>query len=250
MTISSISSDTSYPTISKAPAVFAPTTSVNAAFTTVLKASSTSSFSSTLNSIFEAAGQKYNLSPDLLKAVAKVESGFNADTTSRVGAMGIMQLMPSTAQYLGVTDAYDPEQNIMGGARYLREMLDKFNGDLTLALAAYNAGPGAIINNGNMPLESQLNGYISKVLGLLNYGEITPDVIIYKGETANANNADNVSGENSGADGSGAEAAVAAPDAASNAGTTDEYLKSVSEMLLMRILEMQMGSSEDTGIFG
>jgi soluble lytic murein transglycosylase-like protein len=100
-----------------------------------------------LDSIFEAASKKYNVPVNLLKAVAKAESNFNSHATSSCGAMGIMQLMPATAKSLGVTDAYNPEQNIMGGAKYLSQMLNQFNGNTELAVAAYNAGPCCCLAN-------------------------------------------------------------------------------------------------------
>lgn len=112
--------------------------------------------------IFEAASQKYGIPLNLLKAVAKVESSYNPKATSRCGAMGVMQLMPGTAKSLGVSDAYDPGQNIMGGAKYLRQMLDRFDGDTGLALAAYNAGPGSVKKYGGIPPFAQ--GYVNKVL--------------------------------------------------------------------------------------
>jgi hypothetical protein len=121
---------------------------------------------SDLESIFEAAAKKYNIPVTLLKAVAKVESNFHANATSRCGAMGIMQLMPRTAKYLGVTDAYDPEQNIMGGAKYLRQLLNEFGGDTRVALAAYNAGPGTVKKYGGVPSFGE--GYVNKVMGYYN----------------------------------------------------------------------------------
>ena len=114
-----------------------------------------------LESIFEAASKRYNVPLNLLKAVAKVESSFRADATSRCGAMGIMQLMPRTAKWLGVEDAYDPEQNIMGGAKYLSKLLNQYDGDTATALAAYNAGPGTVRKYGGIPPFAQ--GYVNKV---------------------------------------------------------------------------------------
>ena len=90
--------------------------------------------------IFREAGQLYDIDPDLLAAQAFKESRFNPRAVSPIGAEGIMQLKPRTAKSLGVTDSFDPRQNILGGAKYLRKQLDRFGGDLTMALAAYNAG--------------------------------------------------------------------------------------------------------------
>lgn len=89
---------------------------------------------------FLDAGKLYDIDPNLLAAQAFKESRFNPRAVSRIGAEGIMQLKPKTARSLGVTDSFDPRQNIFGGAKYLRKQLDRFNGDLTMALAAYNAG--------------------------------------------------------------------------------------------------------------
>lgn len=111
---------------------------------------------------FKAAAKKYNVSESLLKAIAKAESNFNAKDVSGSGAMGVMQLMPATAKSLGVKDPYDPEQNIMGGAQCISQKLKEFNGDVKLALAAYNAGSGAVKRNGGVP--SYCKTYVSKVL--------------------------------------------------------------------------------------
>ena len=98
------------------------------------------------------AAAKYNLPTALIKAVIKAESNFDADAVSSAGARGLMQLMPATAEELGVNNSFDIDQNIDGGSHYLRKMLDKFGGNVKLALAAYNAGPGAVQKyNGNVP---------------------------------------------------------------------------------------------------
>ncbi|MCL2222909.1 MAG: lytic transglycosylase domain-containing protein [Oscillospiraceae bacterium] len=148
-----------------------------------------------LDSIFEAAGRRYNLSPDLLKAVAKVESNFRTDATSRAGAMGIMQLMPGTARYLGVDDPFDPQQSIFGGARYLREQLDRFNGDIELALAAYNAGWPTVKQHGGIPPFRETQAYVQKVLGHLADSEIAPSLLAITFDNSrashNASNTDN-----------------------------------------------------------
>ncbi len=111
-----------------------------------------------------AAAAKYNLSAGLIRSVIRAESNFEPDAVSRAGAQGLMQLMPATARELGVEDAFDIEQNIDGGARYLRRMMDMFDGNLKQALAAYNAGPGTVMRyNGHVPYRETRN-YVSKVL--------------------------------------------------------------------------------------
>lgn len=111
-----------------------------------------------------AAATKYNLDPALLAGLVKQESGFNPNATSSAGAKGLTQLMPATARSLGVTDATDPVQALDGGAKYLRQMLDQFGGDERLALAAYNAGPGAVTRFGGIPPYAETKAYVEKVL--------------------------------------------------------------------------------------
>lgn len=119
-----------------------------------------------MDSIFEEAANRYGISSKLLRAVAKAESGFNPNAVSKAGAIGVMQLMPSTAKSLGVTDPYDARQNIMGGAKYLKENLDKFQ-DVELALAAYNAGPGAVKKYGGIPPYKETQEYVKKVMNYM-----------------------------------------------------------------------------------
>jgi len=130
-----------------------------------------------LDAIFEAAGRQYNLSPDLLKAVAKVESNFRTEATSPAGAVGIMQLMPGTASHLGVDDPFNPAQSIFGGARYLRENLDRFDGDIELALAAYNAGWPAVKRHGGIPPFRETQAYVPRVLGHLADSDVHPSLL-------------------------------------------------------------------------
>ena len=128
-----------------------------------------------LEEIFSEASKTYGVPLNLLKAVAKTESEFKPDATSKSGAMGIMQLMPATAKSLGVTDAYDPYQNIMGGAKYLGEMLSRYNGDTTLACAAYNAGSGAVKKYGGVPPYKETQNYVVKVAKYMNEGVSVPN---------------------------------------------------------------------------
>lgn len=119
--------------------------------------------SKNLDEIYQEASQTYGVSVDLLKAMTKQESNFNPNATSRSGAQGLMQLMPATAAGLGVTDAYDPYQNIMGGAKYIRQMLDKYNGNVSLALAAYNAGSNNVDKYGGIPPFAETQNYVAKI---------------------------------------------------------------------------------------
>ena len=117
----------------------------------------------TYAAIIETAAKRYDLSPELIVAVASVESRFDPFAESPKGAIGVMQLMPETAAELGVENPYDAEQNILGGARFLREMLDRFDDDLDLALAAYNAGMGRVQQYGGVPPFPETRRYLVKV---------------------------------------------------------------------------------------
>lgn len=120
------------------------------------------SVSEDMDAIFEEAAATFRIPSDLIKAVAKTESNFNPQAVSQAGAMGVMQLMPGTARSLGVTDPFDARQNIMGGARYLKENLERF-GDVDLALAAYNAGPESVRKYEGIPPYDETQGYVKKV---------------------------------------------------------------------------------------
>jgi soluble lytic murein transglycosylase-like protein len=121
--------------------------------------------STKFDELFNEIARTYNLDPRLLHAIAKVESNYNPRAVSPKGALGVMQLIPSTARLVGVSDPFDPRENIHGGARYLRYLLDKF-GDLTLALAAYNAGPKAVEAYGGIPPYEETQRYVRSVLSL------------------------------------------------------------------------------------
>ena len=119
---------------------------------------------SEINDLIEKYAEKNGLDSDFVKAVIKQESGFNPNATSSCGAMGLMQLMPSTAQGLGVKNAYDAEQNIMGGTKYLKGLMDRFDNNKSLALAAYNAGPNAVKKYGGIPPYMETQNYVKSVL--------------------------------------------------------------------------------------
>ena len=117
-----------------------------------------------INELISKYSDKAGLDEDFVKAVINQESGFNPNATSKCGAMGLMQLMPSTAQGLGVKNAYDAEQNIEGGTKYLKGLMDRFNNDKSLALAAYNAGPNAVKKYGGIPPYAETQNYVKSVL--------------------------------------------------------------------------------------
>ena len=129
-------------------------------------ASATSTRSTTpqeIDHIVQTTAEKHRVDPRLVRAVIATESNWNATAVSRKGAQGLMQLNPDTAQQLGVADAFDPAQNVDGGVRYLGMMLDRYNGDVHKALAAYNAGPGAVDRSGGIPRIAETRNYVQKV---------------------------------------------------------------------------------------
>jgi hypothetical protein len=111
------------------------------------------------------AAQRHGLDPALVRAVVGVESGFQPQAVSRKGAQGLMQLMPATARDLGVADPFDPAANLDGGSRYLSALVARYEGDLTKALAAYNAGMGAVARHGGVPPYAETRKYVQNVLG-------------------------------------------------------------------------------------
>lgn len=119
--------------------------------------------------IINAKCSKYGVDPSLVKSIIKAESNFNPRAVSNKGARGLMQLMPSTGADMGVRDFYDPEQNIDGGVRYFRFLLDNFSGDVELSVAAYNCGQGRVIRNGNcVPNIAETKNYVKKVMRISN----------------------------------------------------------------------------------
>jgi soluble lytic murein transglycosylase-like protein len=135
----------------------------------------------TLDSIFKKAASTYGIPEKILKAVAKTESDFQVTAVSKAGAMGIMQLMPATAKELGVSDPFNPEQNIMGGAKLLASNLKEFGGDLKLALAAYNAGPGNVKRcGGKIPPYAETKRFVNVIMQDYQKLKKNPDPAIAK----------------------------------------------------------------------
>ncbi len=119
------------------------------------------------DSLIAEAAHAFSLDQELIRAVMQAESSLNPSAVSPVGAQGLMQLMPALSASMGITDPFDPRQNIMGGARYLRELLDRHRGNVELALASYNAGPTAVAKYKAIPPFPETQRYVKKITGLL-----------------------------------------------------------------------------------
>jgi transglycosylase-like protein with SLT domain len=128
-----------------------------------------------LNQVVDIASAQYHLDPDLVNSVIHAESGFNAHAVSPKGARGLMQLMPGTANQLGVNDAFDPQANVTGGSRYLRELLERYNFDLVKALAAYNAGPERVEQYRGVPPFRETRAYVARIVHEYNKKKIAQE---------------------------------------------------------------------------
>lgn len=124
-----------------------------------------------IDQLVEQTASRYQVDPDLVRAVIRVESGYDAKAVSNKGAMGLMQLIPATAQRFGVGDPFDPKQNIEGGVNYLKHLLNMFGGDLDLSLAAYNAGEHSVQRSGGVPAYRETQNYVRKVTTIYGKGD-------------------------------------------------------------------------------
>jgi len=123
-----------------------------------------------IDAAIDAAAVRHNVDPSLVRSVVKVESNFNPNAVSRKGAMGLMQLMPSTARSLNVANPFDPAQNVDAGVRHLRKLLDSYGGNVSLSLAAYNAGSGAVARSAGVPHFRETQNYVRRITDLYNGG--------------------------------------------------------------------------------
>jgi len=128
-----------------------------------------------LNQVVNIASAEYHLDPDLVNSVIHAESGFNSHAVSPKGARGLMQLMPGTASHLGVNDVFDPQSNVTGGSRYLRELLERYNFDLVKALAAYNAGPERVEQYRGVPPFRETRAYVARIVHEYNTKKIAQE---------------------------------------------------------------------------
>jgi Transglycosylase SLT domain len=160
------------PTASTTPAARVNPASVAANAPQPNQANSAAVDPQTLNWMVNGAGQRNQIDPDFINSVIRAESGFNSRAVSKKGAQGLMQLMPQTASQLGVTNSFDPNSNVEGGTKYLRELLEKYNYDVPKALAAYNAGPRRVDQYRGVPPYTETRAYVAKIISDFNRKKI------------------------------------------------------------------------------
>lgn len=141
-----------------------PNSSFNEVLKGVQNSNKTSSIPKTYYELIQQASEEFQIDANLIRAICLVESNFNPSATSPKGAMGLMQLMPETAKELGIHNPYDPKENIWGGVRYFKSLLQKYDGNLELALAAYNAGPGSVEKYNGIPPYPETQNFVKNVL--------------------------------------------------------------------------------------
>lgn len=152
------------PNVLQAISSWSGTTASNGTSTTSSVQAGSTTINNDFKSIIENAAATYGVPAKLIESVIQHESSFNPNAVSSAGATGLMQLMPATAKYLGVSNAFNPEQNIMGGTKYLSQLMKKYDGDISLTLAAYNAGPGNVSKYNGIPPFKETQNYVKKVL--------------------------------------------------------------------------------------
>jgi len=140
-----------------------------------------------LNQIVSSAGERHQIDPDFIRSVIKAESGFHQNAISSKGALGLMQLMPGTASELGVSNPFNPNSNVEGGTKYLRDLLEKYNFDVNKALAAYNAGPKRVDQYHGVPPYNETQAYISRIIRDFNRQKIAKNPSLAKKQTPAAN---------------------------------------------------------------
>jgi soluble lytic murein transglycosylase-like protein len=166
------------------PASKAPAPSVGGMNLPASSRSAVNAPSPPLDQVVNEASDRYRLDPDLVTSVIKAESGFNVRAVSPKGAQGLMQLMPGTASGLGVANAFDPQANVEGGTKYLRELLERYNFDLVKALAAYNAGPQRVEQFGGVPPYYETRAYVARVVRDFNKKKIAQQKASQKNSAA------------------------------------------------------------------
>ena len=148
-----------------------PSTAMDKSYEGTFDSQAKSENAKSIGNVIYSMAQKYGVDPALIQQVVKAESGYNSKATSPVGAMGLMQLMPGTAASYGVKNAYDVQQNVDGGTHFLKDLLDHFQGNVPLSLAAYNAGPGAVEKYQGVPPYKETQAYVKKIMAGLKNSE-------------------------------------------------------------------------------